>query len=255
MTDAPDDGYRLLRVTAITDPGPHLRRLRLEGPALARFATDEDLHVRLWLPAGAGAPPPRPTLGADGRPLGVARGMAGAMRYYTIRRIDAASGWLEVDFVLHDAAGPGADFARRAVPGAICGMSGPCGHGVPSARRLLLAGDETALPAIARIAEGLGADAAGIALIEVEGSEDVLPFDHPPGLAVSWIFRRDAGRHPLAAALGPLLPGFGGADDFVWIAGEFDQLQTLKPGLAALPRARQLCVPYWRRSEAGTPRS
>ncbi|WP_197465103.1 siderophore-interacting protein, partial [Tistrella mobilis] len=86
MTDAPDDGYRLLRVTAITDPGPHLRRLRLEGPALARFATDDDLHVRLWLPAGAGAPPPRPTLGPDGRPLGAARGMAGAMRYYTIRR-------------------------------------------------------------------------------------------------------------------------------------------------------------------------
>ncbi|WP_372055708.1 siderophore-interacting protein [Tistrella mobilis] len=249
MTDTPDDGYRLLRVTAITDPGPHLRRLRLEGPDLARFATDDDLHVRLWLPDEAGGPPPRPMLGPDGRPLGAARGMAGAMRYYTIRRIDPSAGWLEVDFVLHEASGPGADFARRAVPGAACGMSGPCGRGVSSARRYLLGGDETALPAIARIAEGLGADTTGLALIEVDGPEDVLPFDHPPGLAVSWIFRRDGGRDPLAAALGPLLPGFGGADDFVWIAGEFDQLQTLKPRLAALPRSRQLCVPYWRRSE------
>lgn len=75
-----------------------------------------------------------------------------ATRYYTIRRIDAAAGWLEIDFVLHEAPGLAGDFARLARPGDICGMSGPCGLGVKPAGHYLLAGDETALPAIAMTA-------------------------------------------------------------------------------------------------------
>ncbi|WID99544.1 iron chelate uptake ABC transporter family permease subunit [Bosea vestrisii] len=57
--------------------------------------------------------------GPNGRPLAYLDMTAVATRYYTIRRIDAAAGWVEIDFVLHEAPGPAGDFARFARPGDI----------------------------------------------------------------------------------------------------------------------------------------
>jgi NADPH-dependent ferric siderophore reductase len=89
-------------------------------------------------------------------------GASFATRYYTIRRIDAAAGWVDIDFVLYEAPGPAGDFALSARIGDICGMSGPCGLGIKPAGRYLLAGDETALPAIAGIAERLPSTTAPV---------------------------------------------------------------------------------------------
>ncbi|WP_370577111.1 siderophore-interacting protein [Shinella sp. PSBB067] len=43
---------------------------------------------------------------------------------------------MDVDFVLHDAPRPAADFARRAKVGGICGISGPCGLGAKPAKTI-----------------------------------------------------------------------------------------------------------------------
>lgn len=56
---------------------------------------------------------------------------------------------MDVDFVLHDAPRPAADFARRAKVGGVCGISGPCGLGAKPAQNYLRAGDEAALPNVA----------------------------------------------------------------------------------------------------------
>lgn len=253
--------FRELRVVAVRDLSPHMRRLTLRGHDLGRFDTQADLHARLYFPPEGEERPEWPRPGPDGRPVWPAGDRRPSVRYYTIRRIDAVAGEIEIDFVMHADGGPGAGFAARAHPGDVCGISGPCGLGIAPASWYLLAGDETALPAIARILESLPATAEGRVLIEVAGPEDELPLQAPAGITVSWL-HRDAAP---AAPLGPLPEVVRGLawpdreDAFVWIACEFDALAALRAYLRVerrIPRERMLLVPYWRRSapvEGGAP--
>ena len=56
-------------------------------------------------------------------------------------------------------------------------------------RHLLLIGDETAVPAIARILEDLRPGYSGDVFIEVPSSEDILDLHVPPGFEVKWLAR------------------------------------------------------------------
>lgn len=246
MTPA-DDGFRWMRVTASTRIAPRMQRLRLQGEALHRFDTNANLHVRLHVPADPTTRFPETPTG----PRGALLGAGVATRYYTIRRIDAAAGWVDIDFVLHEAPGPAGDFARDAHIGDICGMSGPCGLGVKPARSYLLAGDDTALPAIARIAENLPADATGTIFVEVETPEDRLPFSMPPGMACQWLFRRASGVAGVAGFCTHVeraiaIIAAGPPNQFVWIATEFSAYERLREPLKVVAKARSICVPYWR---------
>ncbi|KAA0592805.1 NADPH-dependent ferric siderophore reductase [Azospirillum lipoferum] len=259
--------FREIRVIAVRDLTPRLRRITFLGRDLDRFATPDNLHVRLYLPPDGAtdgmATPSWPRPGPDGRPVWPDPERRPAVRYYTLRRIDAEAGELDIDFVLHPDHGhpdhgladgaPGADFARRARPGALCGMSGPCGLGIRPAPWHLLAGDETALPAIARILEELPADARGTALIEVEDAADELPLRAPAGVVVRWLRRRGGGTaRPLVEAVQALtLPD----DLFAWVACEFEDLACLRDHLRGrgIDRDRMLTVAYWRRTPPDTP--
>ena len=55
------------------------------------------------------------------------------------------------------------------------------------ARTVLLAGDETAAPAIARILEDARRELRGVAFIEVPEGGDILPIDAPAGVEVRWL--------------------------------------------------------------------
>lgn len=242
-----DDGFRWMRVAASTRIAPRMQRLRLTGEALERFDTNDNLHVRLYVPADPTIRFPETTKGPREGLLAV----EAATRYYTIRRIDAAAGWVDIDFFLHEAPGPAGDFARDARVGDVCAMSGPCGLGIKPAESYLLAGDDTALPAIARIAESLPRDATGTILVEVEGPEDRLPFSVPPGMSRQWLFRgtsnglaaSDFIRHVKRSIAA--VPG-GWPNQFVWIACEFAAFEKLRETLKAVSKARSICVPYWR---------
>ena len=59
----------------------------------------------------------------------------------------------------------------------------------PAADWHLLAGDESALPAIGAALEALPANAIGKAFIEVAGPEDEIPLTAPEGVEVSWVYR------------------------------------------------------------------
>jgi NADPH-dependent ferric siderophore reductase len=59
--------------------------------------------------------------------------------------------------------------------------------------RLLLAADETAVPAVASILEGLPATARGTVLIEVPEEADQLPLSAPPGIRIEWVARGENG--------------------------------------------------------------
>ncbi|WP_106419036.1 siderophore-interacting protein [Salinicola tamaricis] len=243
--------FREMRVVKSEALSPSMRRLTLAGEDLARFDHDEEWHVRLHFPPPGLARPqwPRPT--AEGATLWPPEDARAAIRYYTIRRLDRERGEVEIDFLLHAAPGPGGDFARRARPGDLCGMAGPYGRGVASAAHYLLAGDETALPAISRLLETLPAAARIEAWLEVESPADRLTLPAHPGAHLHWCYRCQghAPSEQLASAVIAALPA-ADSDRFVWFAGEAEVSQRLRKRLKsefALAKGQHLVTGYWKR--------
>jgi NADPH-dependent ferric siderophore reductase len=110
-------------------------------------------------------------------------------RRYTIRRARPDDGEADLDVLLHGA-GAGSTWGERARPGDEVRFQGPRGKlELRHATYHVLCGDESALPAIAAIAEALPDDETSIAVIEVRDSSDELPV---PG-DVRWVHR---GAHP-----------------------------------------------------------
>lgn len=98
------------------------------------------------------------------------------IRTYTARNTRPDTREIDIDFVLHGDSGPASAWASNAAPGDELVLVGPDGRSAQrsgiewspgGAQRVLLAGDETALPAIAAILESLPAHMAGHAFIEV----------------------------------------------------------------------------------------
>lgn len=248
-------GFREIRLIAVADLNPHLRRLTFSGRDLGRFSSSADLHVRLYIPPPNLAVPEWPRPGRDGRTLWPQASRRPAARYYTLRYIDEATGRFDIDFVLHEDAGPGADFAARCQPGDLIGMDGPFGRNAGTASWHLLAGDETALPAIARILEEAPFEAEGLAIIEVAGREEELPLAAPPGYNIRWLHRNGA-QPGLPDRLLPALRDCAlprHQDVFVWIGCEHSLAKSLRRHVTkerGISRDRQLIVGYWTRDDA-----
>ena len=133
------------------------------------------------------------------------------LRTYTVRAARPEARELDVDFVLHGATGPASAWAERAASGDEVILIGPNARfpgptgGVEwrppaDASRLLIAGDETAVPAISAIAETLPHDRTARVLLEVPEWGDVLDLALPPGVHVTWLPRGVAPRGALLTA-------------------------------------------------------
>ncbi|TKV71306.1 siderophore-interacting protein [Rhizobium sp. AU243] len=242
MTILTDESFRILTVVDSQRVAPFMQRLRFSGTGLQRFDTLENLHVRLYfskrskdfigdLPAGENV-----AASAD----------AFDVRYYTIRAIDADSGFIDIDFVLHEDAGPGCSFARNARPGALCGMSGPCGLGMKPAKHYLLAGDETALPAIARICENLPENATGRIFLRAENCRYGIAA--PSGIQICWLPRSTVCPMRFVERVGDaaLETAASNNEYFLWLANAFSQWQCFRDKLTVLSKKRYLNACYWR---------
>ncbi len=207
---------RVLEVRRVERVTPSRRRIVLSGD-LADFCSDSpDDHVKLIFPDAPGQAPRLPEVGEDrvSYPAGVAKP---PMRDYTPYLFDQAAGELVIEFVLHGD-GPAATWAAAARPGDLVGQVGPRGSFVvDGARRWVIAGDESALPAIARRLRELPAHAVGTVLIEVADAGERLPLTAPAGLDVHWLIR-DVGDDLLADAVRALPPFEEGT--FVWAGAE-----------------------------------
>ncbi|MBB3950798.1 siderophore-interacting protein [Aureimonas jatrophae] len=248
--------FRELTVAGVEDLTPHMRRVRLRGEDLAHFAQG-GYHVYLLFPPKDRAPV-WPVMGETGLPVWPQGDDALTRRVYTIRSIDVARGELAIDIVTHAGeATPGSDFARSARPGDIVGITGPGGGEAPDARRLVLAGDDTALPAIARILEDLPPDAEASVILEVDGPADAIALPSRARTDIRFHYRWGAepgtlGRLP--EALRSLDWDRLGPDVFVWAACEFADFKAIRRYLRqerGLPRDRHMAASYWRRGRAG----
>lgn len=240
--------FRVVRLASSVALSPRMRRLTFAGADIGRFACEHDLHVRLYIPPTGLAVPEWPRPGPDGRTLWPQDDRRPVARYYTVRR--ACADVLEIDFVLHDDPGPGARFACEARPGAICGIAGPLGRTAPPAAWRLLVGDETALPAIARLLESARPDARGLALIAVAGRDEEMPLRHPPGFAVRWLHRDaiEPGSTDCLVEAVSQLDWPDEPDKFVWAGCEVATAKKLRHHLRVerrLARERHLVVGYW----------
>ena len=253
---APLPYFREMRVVGARNITPHMRRVTLAGENLARFASG-GLHVRLLFPQ-PGTAPQWPVTGADGRPSWPDEERRPVARVYTIRRIDVAAGEIDIDFVLHEGAEtPGASFARHAAPGDVVGMTGPGGGAFGEADWYLLAGDETALPAIGRILERLAATARATVFIEVADAREEQPLPTAADAAIHWLHREgaDAGTTTLLAeAVSGVAWPEDGTAVFAWAGCEHGAARAIRTYLRAergLAREQHLVVAYWRRGASG----
>lgn len=231
----------VLRTERVT---PAMVRVTLGGDDLAAFEhAGTDSHVMLYFyPEGAKLP--EPLTAATARAAFTS--LRPQMRSYTVRRFDQAGPELDIDFVLHDAPGQAAEWARTASPGAELIFVGPSPayEPDPQASRYLLVGDESALPAIQAILPELTSGIPVTVIVEVIDQREQQPMPVP----VTWVYRGSA---PLAdpARLRSALDGItlDPATD-AWLAGERTVMHDLRRYLldAGLPRDRVRATTYWR---------
>ncbi len=238
----------IVEVRDVRRLSPSFVRVELAGECLADFGVDGpwlDQRIKLVFPRSAGLP----DLAAAGESWYAAwrelpEEERGDMRTYTVRDVvgDGPEARLVVDIVVHEgggASGPGADWALGAKAGDRVILAGPRkGHawgGIEfepgAASRLLLVGDETAVPAVAGILRDLPADAVGTAYLEVPYAADELPLEAPAGFDVVWLPRN--GRQPGSVVHDAVVDHFGGHEPELVALEEVDPDLWETPGYSS----------------------
>ncbi|GAA2425103.1 siderophore-interacting protein [Actinomadura vinacea] len=238
---------------------PTMLRVTLGGGGMRGFASGgRDQRVKLFLPHPHQDAPRVPAAAGDSwfaawREMDPAE--RGIMRSYTVRR--QRPGLLEVDFALHGDGGPATRWAAAARPGdrvAVLGPTAADNAGVdfrppPSADWVLIAGDETALPAIGGILEALPSGLPARAWVEVPCRADADGYDLPAGAEVTWLVRDAGGGLATALPAASFPPG----TPYAWLAGEAKTTRTLRRHLVndrGLDRRAICFTGYWRRGAA-----
>jgi len=241
-------------VVSAEDVTPFMRRVKFACADVTPFI-GEDMHVRLLVPP-KGRPARWPGLRADGCIAWPEGDEEILVRVYTIRAVDIERKELWIDFLQHPAPGiptPGADFARDVQPGAIVALLGPGGRPLPVASSVLLAGDESALPAIARIAAEIAPGTHLQVIIEVRDAAEEQPLPSQGSLDVRWLHRAqypDGATGVLVEATKAAIAGLAG-DAYVWVACEKRDIRSIRSFLKARGHDRKrMCVAwYWERDE------
>ncbi|GAA1510325.1 siderophore-interacting protein [Nocardioides humi] len=197
---------------------PSFVRVELGGAELAELGPDGpvyDQRIKLIFPNAAGS---LPSFAAADESwwttwMEIPEDERGSMRTYTIRDVvgEGADTRLVVDIVVHESEdgehgdpldGAGNRWALQAQSGQrLITLAPRRGHdfgGIEwapgEASRLLIVGDETAVPAIRGVLRDLPADASGAAFVEVPVDADVQDVTAPAGVTVTWLPRNGAAR-------------------------------------------------------------
>lgn len=219
---------------------PNMQRIILQGDSLRAYTPqDEGAYIKLAFPqAGQDKP---------------------ALRTYTIARLWADRGEIAVDFMLHDhsdteAKGLAAPWALQAKVGDHLTIFGPGPASViqHEADWYLLAGDMTALPALATNLKTLPDHAQGYAFIEIMTQQDQQTLVKPDGIQLHWVINPEpAAEHsPLFEAVqhAQWLQGQVAA----WVACEFSTMRKIRHYLKQerqLERSHLYASSYWKKGK------
>ncbi|MFF9089214.1 siderophore-interacting protein [Streptomyces sp. NPDC014991] len=227
---------------------PHMQRVVLGGEGLAGLPADTctDHYVKLLFGV-PGVTYPEP-FDVERIRAEFPREQWPVTRTYTVRAWDPGQRELTLDFVIHGDEGLAGPWAARVQPGETVRFMGPGGAYAPDpeAGWHLFAGDESALPAIARALETLPAGTRAHAFVEVSGPEEEQKIDTE--VPVVWLHRGDrpVGEALLEAVRALTFPE-GRPQAFVHgEAGFVKELRRLLRVERQLPREDLSISGYWR---------
>jgi NADPH-dependent ferric siderophore reductase len=226
-----------------------MSQVALVGPDLEGFSVDQPAaSVRLLIPSPGSRDLVIPTW--NGNEFLLADGTRPTIRTFTPLRADSEAGELELEIVLHNG-GATSDWVRRAAVGDPAAISGPGrGYGIDhAAPAFLVAGDESAIPAISQLLESLPVQTPASVIIEVAQPDARLTLPYHPLAAVEW-----CDLTPGAPPGDALVDAVQGADldegIRVWAAGEAAAMHQIRRHLfedRGLPRAHVTVRGYWKR--------
>jgi NADPH-dependent ferric siderophore reductase len=243
--------FRRLTVRHAERLSPRMMRVTFSGAELEGLVIGQPAaSVRLLLPSpGSGELVMPRWRGNDYR---LPDGQRATLRTFTPRRFDPAGLELDVDIVLHGA-GVAPAWAQAVEPGDPGAISGPArGYTVDGeATEFVLAGDETAIPAISQLLEQLPAGPPVRALLEVSSPDARIELSRRAGATVEWLDQSGVPGDRLVAAIrdSELAPGTR-----TWAAGEAAAMQRIRRHLfeeRGLPRAAAFVRGYWKHGRAG----
>lgn len=248
-------------------------RVTFTGPELAHFGTAGlDQRIKLVLPlpeTGMAHFPLTDDWYALWRQLDDAR--RNPLRTYTVLQPRPESCEIDVDFVRHGDVGHAARWLNTVTIGSAVAIVGPDARGEDPragiewdpghAHTLVLAGDETAAPAMCSILAGMDRMARGIAFIEVPELGDRRETHAPAGVEVRWLARSATVNPPLAAAvrdwtLNLLASAPKNESDrlkagglYAWLAGESSVVTRIRRTLVSeigIGKRHVTFMGYWR---------
>lgn len=214
----PDSAKRTrlpVEVIRVRDLSPRMRRITVEGAALNTLPIPGPASwMKIFFPAPQGERAPG--------------------RAYTVRRFDRLAGAMDLDLVLHGDSGPASRWAATARPGETLHIAGPrAGYTIsPGARRYLLIGDATALPAICTILEALPNAVPATVFVEVADTSEEQNLGTHAALETIWLHSHSespgtTGQLELAVQNS----GFGVDGCKAWIAGESSMVRSVRTHL------------------------
>ncbi|MEU6123933.1 siderophore-interacting protein [Streptomyces sp. NPDC047123] len=262
MTASPYQFFdvEVLRAEHLT---PAMIRVAFAGPDLPRMATGgRDQRIKIFLPHPGQDAPVMPdtsgnTLDWYAAWCALDPAVRGIMRTYTTRELRRDPDELIVDFAVHGPApspadGPATSWARTARPGARIGVLAPV-HEENGAydfcppqdtEWLLLAADESALPAVANILDTLPPGLPVRVWIELHDLADRQDLPTKADAQVHWLTQE--GTTPEAIRGADLPDGV----PYAWIAGESATVKAIRRHLVGergFDRKKVAFSGYWRR--------
>lgn len=245
--------FRRVTVRRIESASPRLVRVTFAGQELDDLTVEQPAaSVRLLISAPGAPELVMPTW--NGNEFLLPDATRPTIRTFTPRRVDPEALEMDLEIVLHGS-GAASEWADAAEVGSPAAVSGP-GRGYTidgDAPGFLLAGDETAIPAISQLLESLPTGTAVQVHIETGHPDARLALPEHPDATVEWH------ELPTGATSGDsLLDAVRGADIApgmrVWAAGEAAAVQRIRRHLfqdRELPRAQATVRGYWKHGRSG----
>jgi NADPH-dependent ferric siderophore reductase len=222
---------------------PHVIRVTFTGDELGTFGWNGPAsHIKLMLP----------NPGQKELQMPVPEGTRSIMRTFTPRRFDADTRELDVEFFVHGD-GPASTWAAQAAAGQKLIVAGPgrCYAVDQDARWFLLAGDETAIPAIATILEALPPSTDAHVFIEVADPREERPLITLAKASIVWLKRADSNPATIGSELEGAIRhiGFPEGPGRIYVACEAGAMRRIRKHLLTernVERERLVTRGYWK---------
>lgn len=251
-----DTGLATAQVVRADRISPHVVRVTVGGESLHEWRwLGFDQWFRLAIPASGETRFDRLSERFDMRGylryLSLPKATRPVIRNYTVRDCRVEIGELDIDVVVHGTTGVAGPWAASLPVGApVALIDQGCGYRpVEADRTVVLAGDESAMPAVLGILRDLPAASQGTAIIEIPHEEDRQPVVAPPGMQVHWIVREPTARVGAEALAAVQALDLDGAPVSAFLAGEQHLATGARRHLVSrhgVPKTSVHFCGYWR---------